>query len=134
MQEQYDGLPPLYSQELQNLITTMLLKEDQRRPTTLEIIGTPLVQRYLTAFVQTNGGALKTSRAFERQATATAQLQGLIGPARRPEEKKDKHRTEQPEKVLSAKEQMARRKEEQAKKRAEELAQAAKSASQQMAE
>lgn len=131
MQEQYDTLPTRYSQELKNLITAMLLKEDRLRPTTSEILGMPLVQKHVAALVQTGGEALTTTRAFERQATATAHIQDYIpipGGVKKmePEDKK--------EKPMSEKERVKKKKEDETKKRIELMTTAAKGAHKQMAE
>ncbi len=46
--EQYKPLPACYSQELINLVTVMLLKDPNLRPSMGQIIGFPLVQKHLT--------------------------------------------------------------------------------------
>ncbi len=129
MKEEYDAIPHIYSQELRNLIITMLLKDDKERPTTSNILDMPFVEKYMTDFITTRGVALKSLRAFERQATATAKLHAA-DPAHRislPEERKTV-------KPLTAKERLQQRKEEESRKKFEAMTLAAKGAYQQMAE
>lgn len=126
--EQYEPLPACYSQELINLVTAMLLKDDQSRPTMNEVLGSPLVQRHMALLIQANCPPPKRGKVgpFEMAASATAQMKDLpASTSKRPEEKK--------ERVLSAKETMRQRKEAENKKKFEVISEATKAAHQQLA-
>lgn len=127
VQEQYDMIPSIYSQDLINLITTMLLKDADKRPTTSEILGFDFVMKYVAAVLKTNGSDFKDGRTFERQATATVHMQiasKSTGFKKEPEEKK----------ILTAKEKMLLKKEEETQRQMKTMAEAAKGAHQQMAQ
>ena len=126
VKEQYEALPEEYSQELQNLIVASLLKDDEARPTTSNILDMGFVEKYMKDFIQTKVTALKKTRPFDRQATATAHIQQASMPVKKVEAEETKK--------LTAKEKLMLRKEEEARKKFDEMTIAAKGAYQQMAE
>lgn len=117
-----------YSQELRNLIVATLLKEDKDRPTTANILDMPFVEKYMAEFIKSKGTALTHIRAFEKQATATAQLSLPAGHPAKGAAEETKAR------ALTAKQKLQLKKEEETRKKIDEMKIAAKGAYQQMAE
>ena len=108
----------------------MLLKDDQERPTTSNIMDLPFFEKYVTEFVKTNGNASRRDPGFERQATATAQLQlGEMPIAHKKPEKEEIKK-----KPLTVKERLKLKKEEEVNKRTNEINEATKAAHALMAE
>jgi hypothetical protein len=107
VQEEYDAIPPMYSQELRNLVVTMLLKDDKARPTTGNILDMPFVEKYMKEFISARGASVKrkTVGEFAERAEATAAMHQMPKIVKKTgqEEKKDK-------KPLTAKEKLQLRK------------------------
>jgi hypothetical protein len=96
----------------------MLWKQDDKRPTTSQILNMEFVQKYLNELVKTKGTALKNVRLLDREATATASMLKKI----------KLNQEELKEKVLTPKEKANLRKQEDVKKREKDLAKGAKNA------
>lgn len=50
--EAFEPIPECYSQELANLVTAMLLKDPQARPTMTEILASDIVQKHMALLIQ----------------------------------------------------------------------------------
>ncbi len=138
--EQYEPLPSCYSQELVNLVTAMLLKDDQARPSMSEILCSGIVQKHMTMLVQANllsDPAPRKAGPFEVVATATAAAAACssvavsVPPHKKEEEKKQEPPLPKP--MVSARESLKQRKEAENKKKFEEIARATKVAHLQIA-
>ena len=42
----------MYSQEVKDLVTQMLVKDEKKRPQVIDILRNPFVQRHMVAFVK----------------------------------------------------------------------------------
>lgn len=52
VEQGFKPIPKCYSQELANLVTAMLLKDPQARPTADEIVLSNIVQEYMALLIQ----------------------------------------------------------------------------------
>ena len=120
--EQYEPLPSCYSQELANLVTAMLLKNDQSRPSMNEILASDIVQKHMIMLIKASCAPVKKSTVgpFELQATATAASEG--------KRTKDKRSLVIKVAPMSARESLRQKKEAENKKKFEEIKLATKAA------
>lgn len=116
VKEEYDPIPACYSQELQNLVTTMLLKDSDKRPTNTEILSMAIVQKYLAAFTQLVSNPKE--RALAKMATVKVEdiRRGTLGG-----KAESKEEQKAPAKALTYKEMMKKKKEDETKRKIEEL-------------
>jgi NIMA (never in mitosis gene a)-related kinase len=59
VQDNYDPIPDIYSQDLKNLIKLLLNKESKERPNLSEILQLPLIRGKMQEFVQSGGATIK---------------------------------------------------------------------------
>jgi serine/threonine protein kinase len=52
VQDKHDPIPSTYSDEMKNLVTLLLNKNDKERPSALEILKIPFVQLHMRKFVE----------------------------------------------------------------------------------
>ena len=55
VQDKHDPIPSTYSDEIRNLVTLLLNKNDKERPSALEILKIPFVQFHMRKFVVSQG-------------------------------------------------------------------------------
>jgi NIMA (never in mitosis gene a)-related kinase len=55
VQDKYDPIPACYSKELQNLISALLNKNAQERPSVSQILQMPIVRQKMIEFVNSGG-------------------------------------------------------------------------------
>jgi len=77
----YEPLPSFYSQELANLVATMLLKDDQVRPSANEILSSAIVQKHMMLLAQGSWFPLADSKKqeFKVEFEASALHEGTEG-------------------------------------------------------
>lgn len=55
VQEEPEPLPDSYSEEMQELINMLLVKDNTKRPRIIDIIRKPFVKKHMERFVQSQG-------------------------------------------------------------------------------
>lgn len=55
VQDKQEPIPNMYSQEMKDLVTRLLVKDEKKRPQVLEILRMPFVQDHMMQFVQNQG-------------------------------------------------------------------------------
>eukprot|EP00347_Sterkiella_histriomuscorum_P014193 403361812 len=110
VQDKYDPIPAHYSQDLQNLISMLLNKNAQERPSVAQVLQMPIVRQKMQDFVASGGSTLEASKpVYVRNAPLVVQAQVQIQGG------------QDPYAGLTPKERIARRKEEEIKRKQEEL-------------
>ena len=74
VQDPPDPIPDRYSDDLKNLVESILTKDDKARPTTGNILDLPFLQKYMRDFLEEREKASKKA-IMEDLASATAKLQ-----------------------------------------------------------
>lgn len=134
VQDPFDPIPDRYSPELSDLVTSILTKDDAKRPTVSKILETPFLQKYMQKFVEESDAAIK-KRRFEELASSTAHSQRLtipkVDPSKKPQQVRQKPKPREVKKrELTARERMLLKKEEKARAEFELMSAAAKTATQ----
>lgn len=57
--EAFKPIPESYSQELANLVTAMLLKDPQARPSMTEILASDIVQKHMALLIEESCNPIK---------------------------------------------------------------------------
>lgn len=117
-QGKFDPLPAGYSLEFGNLLEKLLLKNDEERPTTRNVLDMPFIEKYIKDFLQSK--EKEVMRSIERKAEMVANTQSSTGAKEQP--------------MLTPKERLKLKKQEEANKKFQELSLAAKGAVQRFAE
>lgn len=120
VQEEFQPVPEWLSQEFKNLLVTMLLKADEDRPTTRNILDMPLIEKYMKDFLQQKEKTVQGADDFESRAEATAKLQRAAKSQEQP--------------MLTPKQKLQLKKQREVEKKFKELSLAAKDAGQIRAE
>jgi NIMA (never in mitosis gene a)-related kinase len=55
VQDKQDPIPNIYSQELKNLVSLLLIKDERQRPNVLDILRMDFVKQHMRLFVETQG-------------------------------------------------------------------------------
>ena len=55
VQDKQGPLPDMYSQDLKDLVSKLLVKDEKKRPQVIDILRMPYVQRSMLAFIQNHG-------------------------------------------------------------------------------
>jgi len=55
VQDKQDPIPDIYSQELKNLVSMLLIKDERQRPNVLDILRMDFVKQHMRLFVETQG-------------------------------------------------------------------------------
>lgn len=145
VQDPPDPIPDRYSDDLKNLVESILTKDDKARPTTGNILDLPFLQKYMRDFLEEREKASKKA-IMEDLASATAKMQmSLPAIPSKKEVKKAAKRDPRKETAkkrpgsrqnpgLTAKQRLDLKKEEEYKKNFELMSSAAKNAGQAKAE
>ena len=121
--EKFPPIPEQYSSELNELITKMLQKESEHRPTTSNILDMPLIEKYMKKFIQSKELIMKDLNKSKINNDQKSNFKQA--------DISKKSEIEEP--VLTPKQRLIKKKEEEAKRKFEEMVIAAKEAGKKLA-